>query len=127
MGNRILRKVKKRLLENPNDDLKDIEEEMLEEKHAVEKRCRDNILRTWFIGGLFNYDYEAAKIALAKCITLDPAKSISVDEANKLLLVLWQSCKLLFKDDFSTLFDEIERVIETNKAFDDDGDNLPFV
>lgn len=124
---RLLDDARERLNKNPSADLSDIARELHLQVMNAEKKCRENILRTWFIGGLYNYDYEAARIALAKCIALDPAKQISQKEANKLLPVLWQSCRLLFKDDFSTLFDEIERVIQTNKAFEEDGINQPFV
>lgn len=126
MHNVYLEKARQRILANPQDELLDIIDAMNREHLMIEARCRNNILRTWFIGSLFNYDYEAARRALVKCITLNPAKAVSTKEANKLLVVLWQSCQLLFHDDFSVLFDEIERVIDTNKAFEDE-DNLPFV
>lgn len=123
----LLEDARRRLRENIDADLKDIAVELYNQNEKTEKRIRSNILCTWFVGCLYNYDYERAKRALTKCITLEPDKPVDPQDADKLLAVLWQSCKLLFKDDFSALFDEIDRVIETNKAFDEDGINQPFV
>ena len=123
----LLEDARRRLRDDIDADLSDIAAKLYDQNEKTEKRIRSNILCTWFVGSLYNYDYERAKRALTKCITLEPDKPVDPQDADKLLMVLWQSCKLLFKDDFSALFDEIERVIETNKAFDEDGINQPFV
>lgn len=123
----LLEDARRRLRDDIDADLSDIAVKLYDQNEKTEKRIRSNILCTWFVGCLYNYDYERAKRALTKCITLEPDKPVDPQDADKLLMVLWQSCKLLFKDDFSALFDEIERVIETNKAFDEDGINQPFV
>lgn len=125
MTNKHLDEARKRLQNDINANLSDIAMQINKERIHAEKRCRDNILNTWFIGGLFNYDYEKAKIALAKCISLNPSKKVEPNEANQLLLVLWSSCRLLFKDDFSSLMDEIDRYLETEKEMGEDA--LPFM
>lgn len=127
MTNKHLNDARERMRENINADLSDIAKAINLEKIGAEKRCRENILRTWFIGGLFNYDYKKARLALTKCITLNPSKEVRPKEANQLLTVLWGSCQLLFRDDFSVLLDEIDRYLETEKAFEEDGIHQPFV
>lgn len=56
MTNKHLNDARERMRENINADLSDIAKAINLEKIGAEKRCRENILRTWFIGGLFNYD-----------------------------------------------------------------------
>lgn len=125
--NKNLEDARERLREDINADLSDIAERINEERTQAIKECRENILRTWFIGGLFNYDYEKAKLALTKCLVLNPSGSVKPRDANKLLIALWDSCQLLFEDDFSVLFDEIDRCLETEKIFEEDELSLPFM
>ncbi len=115
------------LLRNDIDaDLSQIAFEINNERKWAVKQCRNDILRCWFIGGLFNYNYEEAQRALVKCITLNPCKDLTPAEANKLLPVLWGSCRQLFKDDFSALFDEIYRYLKTEELFEEEeGDDAP--
>ena len=51
---RLLDDARERLNKNPNDDLSDIARELHLQVMNAEKKCRENILRTWFIGGLYN-------------------------------------------------------------------------
>lgn len=125
MTNRHLDDARKRLRKDINADLSDIAKAINQERIGAEKRCRENILCTWFIGGLFSYDYHRAKIALTKCIMLNPCKQITPAEAEKLLSVLWWSCRRLFDNDFSFLMDEIDRYLETEKEMGEDA--LPFM
>lgn len=125
MVNRHLNDARERLRKDINADLKDIAMQINEERQYAEKRVKNNILNTWFIGGLFSYDYHRAKIALTKCIALNPCKQITPAEAEKLLSVLWGSCQRLFDNDFSSLMDEIDRYLETEKAMGEDA--LPFM
>lgn len=123
--NKHLDDARERLRKDINADLKDIAVQINQEKQYAEKRVKNNILNTWFIGGLFSYDYHRAKIALTKCIALNPSKQITPAEAEKLLPVLWWSCRRLFDNDFSSLMDEIDRYLDTEKAMGEDA--LPFM
>lgn len=42
-----------------------------------------------------------------------------------MLSVLWGGCQLLFKNDFSSLMNEIDRYLETEKEMGEDA--LPFM
>lgn len=123
-SNNFITETTARLKGNINADVSDIARRLNEEMRRIEKRGRENVIKTLFIGGLFNYNYTEAKRALTKCIALKPSKEVTVKEANELLPVLWGSCRVLLKDDFSVLMDEIDRYFETEKEF---GDDLPFV
>lgn len=125
LANKHLNDAREILRKDIDADLSEIALAINKERKWAVKQCRENILRCWFIGGLFNYNYEEARRALVKCVTLDPSKDVSPAEANKLLPVLWGSCQLLFKDDFSILFDEIYRYLKTEEVFEEDGDDAP--
>lgn len=70
MTNKHLDDARERMRENIDADLSDIAKAVNLERIGAEKRCRENILCTWFIGGLFSYDYHLARRALVKCIAL---------------------------------------------------------
>lgn len=116
MTNRHLDDARERMRKDIDADLSDIAKAINLEKIGAEKQCRENILCKWFIDGLFSSDYHLAKRALVKCITLNPCRQITPEEAQKSLPVLWSSCQSLFGNDFSFLMDEIDRYLETEKT-----------
>lgn len=125
MTNKHLDDARERMRENIDADLSDIAKAINLERIGAEKRCRENILCTWFIGGLFSYDYHLARRTLVKCIALNPCRQITPEQAQKWLSVLWGGCQLLFKNDFSSHMNEIDRYLETEKEMGEDA--LPFM
>lgn len=128
LASKHLEDARKLLRKDINADLSKIAFQINTERKNAVKNCEANILRCWFLGGLFNYNYKEARKALVKCVTLNPSKDVTSAEAEKLLPILWGSCRLLFNDDFSILFDEIYRYLEVEKIFEEeDGEAPPFL
>jgi hypothetical protein len=122
--NSYIEKAREILKEDINADLKDLCTEMNLAKREENKRLLSNFTNTIVIGGLYNYDYNAARIGLTKAIILQPSKTLTKDEANKLLMNLYSSLNLLLKNDFSIVMNEIERYLEVEREMGDDA--LPF-
>jgi hypothetical protein len=122
--NSYIEKARELLRKDINADLKDLCTEMNLAKREENKRLMSNFVNTLVVCGLYSYNYEAAKLGMTKCIVLQPHKTLTVDEADKLLMNLFGSLDLLLKNDFSVVMDEIERYLEIDKEMG--GDTLPF-
>jgi hypothetical protein len=115
-ANKYFETARERVLADPNADLSDLEQTVSRERWESEKRARQRILNEWFCSGLFKNDYEAAKKNITKCIALKPSHELTVEEAEKLLPVLWASTEVLFSDGFDNLLG----YIETHLSFDNE-------
>lgn len=122
--NKYLEEAREILRKDINADLTVVSRKMIAENRDRLKRERVNVINTLIIGAIFNYNYEACRLAIVKGITLSPSKDVSVEEANKILTVLWGSLSNLLDNDFSPILNEVDRYLDTEKAFDDE---LPFV
>jgi hypothetical protein len=122
--NSYIEKARELLKENINADLKPLCVEMNNAKREENKKLMSNFVNTLVVCGLYDYNYEAAKLGMTKCIVVEPYVKLTVNEANKTLAILWRSLSLLLKDDFSVVMNEIERYLEVEREMGDDA--LPF-
>lgn len=120
--NRFLEKARKRLRENPNADLRDIADEMEQDREQMKIAVRTRILFSWF-NEFFHSDYEAAQRVLTKCRTLNPTKQVSLKEATELLMASWQIFKGLFtEDEFDRVMEKLDENIMLSKIDDEDAE-----
>lgn len=122
-----IEEIRKRLKENPDAYIGDIEAKINKRYIDTLKRDKERVLKTWFVS-LYNYDYEALQRDLCKCIVMNPNDEVSKEDRVNLLKALWLSCQHLFPYfDYSVLFDEINTVITSNKELEDWEEKPPFI
>jgi hypothetical protein len=122
--NKYLEEAREILRKDINADLTGLSRKMITENRDRVKRERVNVINTLIIGAIFNYNYEACRLAITKGVILSPSKDVTVNEANKILMIMWGSLSNLLDNDFSPILNEIDRYMDTEKAFDGE---LPFV
>lgn len=97
--------------------------------HLVQKyvtQTKTNILNTLFMR-LYDWNHmEEMKRDLCKCVVMKADYEPKSEERIKLLMALFWALQYLFQDDYHTLFDAVEDIIENNKTMEDWDDNLPF-
>lgn len=112
---------RKRLLADPQDDLRDIVVALENEIINAKKQWRMRVLWALIVEGLFGSDIKSARRALAKCYTLKPDRQADSAEAARLLQVVWGRCIHSYKEDVAELVKELDKTIEFTEEFQRNG------
>ena len=120
------RKAHARWREDINADVMDILIEMKESERQLVMREKQNAILTWMLS-LYRYDSERLQRDITKIMVLKSSKEASPDERKKLLQVLWDSVQILLPEmDYTSLFNDIERMASFHRRYPEDDGTSPF-
>lgn len=123
-----LSKLVKAVKKNP-ERVGELKKKCLDEFTAFIRARQQSVIIT-MLTRLYSFNYNALKRDAAMISLMELKKEASREERLTLLTVLWGAIGVYFKDDYSFLINECQRVINFHESCGEGGedlDDLPFV